>query len=88
LRAVTINFPTICLIVSGGHSDLVLMKNHGEYELLGRTRDNAAGEAFDKVARILGLGPPLRSCRLSLAAFYTRLTFPACQNCKTRSAQS
>lgn len=51
-------FPVICLIVSGGHSDLVLMKGHGEYVLLGRTRDDAAGEAFDKVARILGLGYP------------------------------
>jgi N6-L-threonylcarbamoyladenine synthase len=51
-------FPVICLIVSGGHSDLVLMKKHGDYTLLGRTRDDAAGEAFDKVARILGLGYP------------------------------
>jgi N6-L-threonylcarbamoyladenine synthase len=51
-------FPVICLIVSGGHSDLVLMKDHGDYTLLGRTRDDAAGEAFDKVARILGLGYP------------------------------
>jgi N6-L-threonylcarbamoyladenine synthase len=58
LTGATINFPIICLIVSGGHSDLVLMKNHGEYDLLGRTRDDAAGEAFDKVARILGLGYP------------------------------
>jgi N6-L-threonylcarbamoyladenine synthase len=53
-----IEFPAVCLIVSGGHSDLVLMKGHGQYELLGRTRDDAAGEAFDKVARILGLGYP------------------------------
>jgi N6-L-threonylcarbamoyladenine synthase len=51
-------FPLICLIVSGGHSDLVLMKGHGEYVLLGRTRDDAAGEAFDKAARILALGYP------------------------------
>jgi N6-L-threonylcarbamoyladenine synthase len=51
-------FPLLCLIVSGGHSDLVLMKNHGEYIVLGRTRDDAAGEAFDKAARILGLGYP------------------------------
>ena len=54
----TISFPVICLIVSGGHSDLVLMKEHGNYTLLGRTRDDAAGEAFDKAARILGLGYP------------------------------
>ena len=51
-------FPLICLIVSGGHSDLVLMKGHGDYTLLGRTRDDAAGEAFDKAARILELGYP------------------------------
>jgi N6-L-threonylcarbamoyladenine synthase len=53
-----LQFPLICLIVSGGHSDLVLMKGHGDYTLLGRTRDDAAGEAFDKVARLLGLGYP------------------------------
>ena len=54
----TIDFPVVCLIVSGGHSDLVLMKGHGDYVVLGRTRDDAAGEAFDKAARILGLGYP------------------------------
>jgi N6-L-threonylcarbamoyladenine synthase len=58
LTGKTIYFPVICLIVSGGHSDLVLMKGHGDYTLLGRTRDDASGEAFDKVARILGLGYP------------------------------
>jgi len=52
------SFPLVCLIVSGGHSDLVLMKGHGDYTLLGRTRDDASGEAFDKAARILGLGYP------------------------------
>jgi len=51
-------FPCLCLIVSGGHSDLVLMKGHGQFEKLGRTRDDAAGEAFDKAARILGLSYP------------------------------
>jgi N6-L-threonylcarbamoyladenine synthase len=51
-------FPLICLIVSGGHSDLILMRGHGSYTLLGATRDDAAGEAFDKAARILGLGYP------------------------------
>lgn len=51
-------FPALCLIVSGGHTDLVLMKDHGDYTLLGRTRDDAAGEAFDKAARILDLGYP------------------------------
>jgi N6-L-threonylcarbamoyladenine synthase len=51
-------FPLLCLVVSGGHTELVLMEGHGRYRLLGRTRDDAAGEAFDKVARILGLGYP------------------------------
>ena len=51
-------FPCLCLIVSGGHSDLVLMKGHGKFNMVGRTRDDAAGEAFDKGARILGLGYP------------------------------
>lgn len=51
-------FPLVCLIVSGAHSDVVLMRNHGDYVRLGRTRDDAAGEAFDKVARMLGLGFP------------------------------
>ncbi len=51
-------FPCLCLIVSGGHSDLVLMREHGQFEKLGQTRDDAAGEAFDKAARILGLGYP------------------------------
>jgi N6-L-threonylcarbamoyladenine synthase len=51
-------FPLLCLIVSGGHSDLVLMRGHGDYTMLGRTRDDAAGEAFDKAARVLGLGYP------------------------------
>lgn len=51
-------FPLICLIASGGHTDLVLMSGHGRYKILGRTRDDAAGEAFDKAARILGLGFP------------------------------
>lgn len=50
--------PFICLVVSGGHSHLVHVKDYGEYEILGRTRDDAAGEAFDKVARGIGLGYP------------------------------
>ena len=51
-------FPLLGLIVSGGHTDLVLMEDHGRIRRLGRTRDDAAGEAFDKVARLLGLGFP------------------------------
>lgn len=50
--------PFMCLVVSGGHSHLVLVKDYGEYEIIGRTRDDAAGEAFDKVARAIGLGYP------------------------------
>jgi N6-L-threonylcarbamoyladenine synthase len=51
-------FPCLCLIVSGGHSDLILMSAHGQYRKIGQTRDDAAGEAFDKGARIIGLGYP------------------------------
>ena len=52
------SFPSLCLIVSGGHTDLVWMTDHGRYRVLGRTLDDAAGEAFDKVARLLELGYP------------------------------
>src|SRR5699024_5620019 len=51
-------FPAVCLLVSGGHTELVFMRSHDEYELLGQTIDDAAGEAFDKGARLLGLGYP------------------------------
>ena len=51
-------FPAVCLIVSGGHTELVLIRGHLDYEVLGRTLDDAAGEAFDKVARLMGLGYP------------------------------
>lgn len=51
-------FPALCLIVSGGHTQLVLMSSYGKYKLIGETLDDAAGEAFDKTARILGLGYP------------------------------
>ena len=50
--------PFVCLIVSGGHTHLVIVKDYGKFEILGRTRDDAAGEAFDKVARAVGLGYP------------------------------
>ena len=50
--------PYICLVVSGGHSNLVYVKDYTEFEILGRTRDDAVGEAFDKVARVVGLGYP------------------------------
>lgn len=58
LRSADRMYPALCLIVSGGHTELVLMHDHGKYELVGRTVDDAAGEAFDKIARILGLGFP------------------------------
>ncbi len=51
-------FPLLCLVASGGHTDLLVMEGHGQYRLLGRSRDDAAGEAFDKASRILGLGYP------------------------------
>lgn len=52
------NFPLLSLVVSGGHTELVYMKEHGHFEVIGETRDDAAGEAYDKVARVLGLPYP------------------------------
>ena len=60
--------PFVCLVVSGGHSHLVVVKDYGEYEILGRTRDDAAGEAFDKVGRIMGLPYPGGAAMDALAA--------------------
>lgn len=57
-RGKVINFPAIGLIVSGGHTDLLFYKNINSYTVLGRTRDDAAGEAFDKISKYLGLGYP------------------------------
>jgi len=53
-----IKFPVLALVVSGGHTQLIFMKDHLQYEIVGETQDDAVGEAFDKVARILGLGYP------------------------------
>ena len=53
-----IEFPALALLVSGGHTEIVFLKDHGVYERVGATRDDAAGEAFDKVAKLLGLGYP------------------------------
>lgn len=53
-----LNPPFTCLVVSGGHTHLIYVKDFGEYEILGRTRDDAAGEAFDKISRAIGLGYP------------------------------
>ncbi len=68
-------FPLLCLVVSGGHTQLVLMEGHGRYRLLGQTVDDAAGEAFDKVGRLLGLpypGGPAISAAAEGAAPATR----------------
>ena len=55
---INFRFPALCLIVSGGHTELVLMRRYGDYRVIGETLDDAAGEAFDKVAKMLGLGFP------------------------------
>ncbi len=70
--------PALGLIVSGGHTDLVLMRGHGDHRRLGRTRDDAAGEAFDKVGRLLGLGFPGGPAveRAARGAGTTRLRLP------------
>jgi len=73
-----LKFPLAALIVSGGHTELWRVSGYGEYELLGRTRDDAAGEAFDKVARLLGLGYPggPEIERMALKAGKKRPAFP------------
>ncbi len=63
-----IKFPALVLVVSGGHTDLILMKDHGDLEYLGGTLDDAAGEAFDKTARILGIAEYLGGAKLSKVA--------------------
>lgn len=70
--------PFLCLIVSGGHTHLVIVKDYGEFEILGRTRDDAAGEAFDKVARAIGLGYPggPKIDKLSLEGNPDAIVFP------------
>ena len=73
--------PFLCLIVSGGHTHLVIVKDYGEFEILGRTRDDAAGEAFDKVARAIGLGYPggPKIDKLSREGNPDAITFPIAQ---------
>ena len=73
--------PFLCLIVSGGHTHLVLVKEYGVYEIVGRTRDDAAGEAFDKVARAIGLGYPggPKIDKLSREGNKNAITFPRAQ---------
>ncbi len=58
LADATLEPPFLCLLVSGGHSSIILVKDYTDYQVMGKTRDDAAGEAFDKVARLLGLGYP------------------------------
>jgi len=66
-------FPAVCLIVSGGHTELVLMKDHGRYEKIGQTRDDAAGECFDKTAKLLNLGYPGGPAIAAQAAKYRNI---------------
>lgn len=77
-------FPMLALIVSGGHSQLVLFKDHGDYELLGQTQDDAVGEAFDKVAKIIGLpypgGPSIAKAALDGDPFKYKLPKAKLQN--------
>ena len=68
-------FPAVCLVVSGGHTELVLMKKYGDYKKIGQTRDDAAGEAFDKVAKLLDVGYPGGPIISRLAANGNPLTF-------------
>jgi len=78
LPITTPKFPALCLIVSGGHSELIIMKGHGQFERIGETLDDAAGEAFDKVAKMLGLkypgGPEI--ARLAIRGDKTKFDFP------------
>lgn len=71
-------FPALVLIVSGGHTELVLMKGHGNYQLIGETLDDAVGEAYDKVAKLLNLGYPGGPIvsRLALEGDYDKYNFP------------
>ena len=73
--------PFLCLIVSGGHTHLVIVKEYGEYEIIGRTHDDAAGEAYDKVARAIGLGYPggPKVDKLSKEGNPAAITFPRAQ---------
>lgn len=71
-----VHFPAIALLVSGGHTEIVLIKKWGDYRIIGETQDDAAGEAFDKVARMLGLGYPGGPKISKLAKSGNRTTIP------------
>ena len=72
------NFPALALVVSGGHTELILMRDHGDYQILGSTKDDAAGECFDKVAKLLGLpypgGPEIS--KLAMTGIVDAIPFP------------
>ncbi|MEK7135069.1 MAG: tRNA (adenosine(37)-N6)-threonylcarbamoyltransferase complex transferase subunit TsaD [Patescibacteria group bacterium] len=72
-----VKFPALILVVSGGHTELVLMKDYGKYKIIGQTLDDAAGEAFDKTARLLGLGFPGGPAIAAEATKISNLKFPA-----------
>ena len=84
LASPDLRFPLLALVVSGGHSDLILMRDFGRYERLGKTRDDAVGEAFDKVARALGLplpgGPSLETLAQSGDARAIRMGVSSFEN--------
>jgi N6-L-threonylcarbamoyladenine synthase len=73
-----LKFPALCLVVSGGHTQLIFMKGHDDYRLIGQTRDDAAGEAFDKVAKLLNIGYPggPRIQKLARKGNQARFNFP------------
>lgn len=78
-------FPAIGLVVSGGHTQLILLKDFGQYQLVGETRDDAAGEAFDKIARLLNLGYP-GGPAIEKAASFKKTRFPReCGNLVSKS---
>lgn len=86
-RIPNITFPAMVLIVSGGHTELILMRDHGRYKKIGQTLDDAAGEAFDKVAKMLDLGYPGGPAisRLAESGDFKRFDFPrALMNDKAR----
>lgn len=75
-KLAAINFPAIALLISGGHTELILLKDWGQYEKIGQTRDDAVGEAFDKVARLLGLPYPGGPALSKLAALGRKANLP------------
>lgn len=81
-------FPILALIVSGGHTELILMKKHLSYKIIGQTLDDAAGEAFDKAAKILKLGYPGGPLIAKLAKLYQSSTFPLQQTSRCNFSKS